>query len=50
MGISKSSVINHDSSQSEQVYLRSSGANGEASKAGEIFRKTDLIELAAHGD
>ena len=51
MGIPKSSVINYESAlKANKFLLVVHGANGQASEAGEILRKTDPIELAAHGD
>jgi hypothetical protein len=49
MGIPKSSVINYESALKANKFLVVvHGANGEASKANGIFRKTEPIELAAH--
>lgn len=51
MGIPKSSVINYESALNANKFLLIvHGANGEASKAREILRKTEPIELAAHGN
>lgn len=51
MGIPKSSVVNYESAlKANKFILVIHGANGEASKAGEILRKTEPIELTAHGD
>jgi hypothetical protein len=50
MGIPKSSVINYESAlKANKFLLVVHGANGEAAKASEILRKTEPIELAAHG-
>lgn len=51
MGISKSSVINYESAlKANKFLLVVHSANGEASKASDILRKTEPIELTAHGD
>ena len=51
MGIPKSSVINYESAlKANKVLLVVHGVNGEASKASEILRTTEPIELAGHGD
>ena len=51
MGIPKSSVINYESAlKANKFLLIVHGANGEASKMKEILRKTEPIELTAHGD
>jgi|SRR6185369_4938716 hypothetical protein len=49
MGIPKSSVINYESAlRANKFLLVVHGANGEASRANGILRKTESIELAAH--
>jgi hypothetical protein len=49
MGIPKSSVINYESAlRANKFLLVVHGANGEASRANGILRKTEPIELAAH--
>jgi len=51
MGIPKSSVVNYESAlKANKFILVIHGANGEASKASDILRKTEPIELAAHGN
>jgi len=51
MGIPKSSVINYESAlKANKFLLVVHGANGEASRANEILRKTEPIEVTAHGD
>ena len=51
MGIPKSRVINYESAlKANKFLLIVHGTNGEASKATEILRKTEPIELSAHGD
>ena len=51
MGIPKSSVINYESAlKANKFILVVHGANGEASKANDILRQTEPIELAAHGN
>jgi heat induced stress protein YflT len=51
MGIPKSNVINYESAlKANKFLLVVQGANGDASKAGEILRNTDPIELTAHAD
>ncbi len=51
MGMPKSSVINYESALKANKFLVVvHGANGEGSKAIEILRKTDPVELTAHGD
>jgi hypothetical protein len=51
MGIPKSSVINYESAlKANKFLLIVHGENGDASKAKEILRNTEPIELAAHGD
>lgn len=50
MGIPKSSVMSYESAlKANKFILVVHGASGEASKAGEILRKTEPIELASHG-
>ena len=49
MGIPKSSVINYESAlKANKFLLIVHGRNGETSKANEILRTTETIELAAH--
>ena len=49
MGIPKSSVINYESAlRANKFLLVVHGANGEASRANGILRKTEPIELVAH--
>jgi hypothetical protein len=44
-------VINYESAlKANKFLLVLHGANGEAAKASSILRKTDAIELTAHGD
>ena len=51
MGIPKSSVINYESAlKANKFMLLVHGVNGEAGEAGKILRRTEAIELAAHGD
>jgi hypothetical protein len=51
MGIPKSNVINYESAlKANKFLLVVHGVNGEGSKASEILRKTEPIELTAHGD
>ncbi len=49
MGIPRSSAISYESAlRANKCILIVHGANGEASRAKEILRKTEPIELAAH--
>jgi hypothetical protein len=51
MGMPKTNVISYESALNANKFLLVvHGANGEASKASEILRKTGAIELTAHGD
>jgi heat induced stress protein YflT len=51
MGMPKANVISYESALNANKFLLVvHGANGEASKASEILRKTGAIELTAHGD
>jgi hypothetical protein len=51
MGMPKTNVISYESAlKANKFLLVVHGANGEASKASEILRKTGAIELTAHGD
>jgi hypothetical protein len=51
MGIPKSSALNYESAlKANKFILVVHGTNGEASKATEILRRTEAIELATHGD
>jgi hypothetical protein len=50
MGIPKSSVINYESAlKANKFLLVVHSANGKASKASEILRQTEPIELTAYG-
>lgn len=49
MGIPKSSVVNYESAlKANKFLLIVNGEDGDASRAGDVFRKTDTIELALH--
>jgi hypothetical protein len=49
MGIPKSYVINYESAlKANKFLLILHGTNGETSRAKEILRTTETIELAAH--
>ena len=51
MGIPKSSAISYESAlRANKFLLIVHGVNGDASRAKEILKKTEPIELAAHGD
>jgi hypothetical protein len=51
MGMPKTNVIAYESAlKANKFLLVVNGANGEASKASEILRKTEAIELTSHGD
>jgi hypothetical protein len=51
IGIPKINVINYESALKANKFLVIvEGTNGEASRVNEILRKTEPIELAAHGD
>ena len=51
MGIPKRSIVNYESAlKANKFVLIVHDANGDASKAGEILRRTGPIEIATHGD
>jgi hypothetical protein len=51
MGMPKTNVISYESAlKANKFLLVVHGTNGEASKASEILRKTEAIELTSHGD